>query len=178
MIPVNIRTEHQAHLKAHEIEQPSNTPASYMTDSINTELRYAGIFRRLFAIFYDCFLLTAILFIVSAVGTALNHGRAIEPGAPLYPLFVSVIFALSYLYFAWFWIHGGQTLGMKTWRMQIQTCDISVINWKTAGIRFITAILSWAIFGLGFFWAFFDRKHRCWHDLTSNTVLIDLRTRK
>lgn len=149
-----------------------------MTDPINTEQQYVGIFRRLFAIFYDCFLLTAILFIVSALATALNHGKAVETSDPLYPLFVSAIFVLSYLYFAWFWIHGGQTLGMKTWHMQIQTCDNSTMSWKTATVRFISAIFSWGVFGLGLLWAVFDKKHRCWHDLASNTVLVDMRTRK
>jgi len=35
-----------------------------------------GIFRRFFAMLYDGFLLIAILFIVSAIVTALNHGKA------------------------------------------------------------------------------------------------------
>lgn len=149
-----------------------------MTESIITGQRYAGLFRRLFAIFYDSFLLIAILFIVSAIATVLNSGKAIEPSDALYPLFVVVIFGLSYLYFAWFWIHGGQSLGMKTWRIQIQSTDNSKISWKTAAIRFITAIFSWGFFGLGFLWAFFDKNNRCWHDLTSRTVLIDLRLKK
>jgi len=149
-----------------------------MTEPIETKRQYAGLFRRLFAIFYDCFLLTAILFIVSAIATALNHGKAIEPGDTLYPFFVFVIFSLSYLYFAWFWIHGGQSLGMKTWRIRIQAIDNSNIDWKTAAIRFIAAIFSWGIFGLGFLWALFDKHNRCWHDLISKTVLIDLRVRK
>jgi uncharacterized RDD family membrane protein YckC len=148
-----------------------------MTDSIETKRQYAGLFRRLFAIFYDCFLLTAILFIVSAIATALNHGKAIEPGDSLYPLFVIVIVSLSYLYFAWFWIHGGQTLGMKTWRIRIQACDNVKIDWKTAAIRFIGAVFSWGIFGLGFLWSFFDKDKRCWQDLFSHTVLIDLRVK-
>jgi uncharacterized RDD family membrane protein YckC len=148
-----------------------------MTDSIETKRQYAGLFRRLFAIFYDCFLLTAILFIVSAIATALNHGKAIEPGDSLYPLFVIVIVSLSYLYFAWFWIHGGQTLGMKTWRIRIQACDNVKIDWKTAAIRFIGAVFSWGIFGLGFLWSFFDKDKRCWHDLMSHTILIDLRVK-
>jgi len=148
-----------------------------MTDPIATKRQHAGLFRRLFAIFYDCFLLAAILFIVSAIATALNHGKAIEPGDFLYPLFVFVIFSLSYLYFAWFWIHGGQSLGMKTWRIRIQTVDNGDIDWKTAAIRFIAAIFSWGFFGLGFLWALFDKDKRCWHDLVSHTVLLDLRVK-
>ena len=154
-----------------------------MTKPTNTEPRYAGLFRRLFAIFYDSFLLLAILFIISAIATVLNNGKAVEPSDPFYPVFVILIFSLSYLYFAWFWIHGGQSLGMKTWRIQLQSYDPEnngdgQIDWKTAAIRFFSAIFSWGVFGLGFLWAFFDKKNRCWHDLISKTVLIDLRNRK
>ena len=153
-----------------------------MSKPANTEPEYAGLFRRLFAIFYDSFLLLAILFIVSAIATALNDGKAVEPGDALYPIFVILIFSLSYLYFAWFWIHGGQSLGMKTWRIQLQSGDPEnnsneQIDWKTAAIRFFSAIISWGVFGLGFLWAFFDKKNRCWHDLISKTVLIDLRNK-
>ena len=146
--------------------------------SLPETTRYAGIFRRLFAIFYDSFLLIAILFSVSAIATALNSGKAIEPDDRLYPVFVIIIFALSYLYFAWFWIHGGQSLGMKTWQIKLQSCSDDLIGWKTAAIRFVVAIFSWGILGLGFLWAIFDGRNRSWHDLASNTVLIDLRKEK
>lgn len=151
-----------------------------MTTSIDHEkainLPYAGLFRRLFAILYDCFLLIAILFVISAFATALNQGKAIEPGDTFYPVFIIIVFSLSYLYFAWFWTHGGQTLGMKTWHIQIQSNN--KINWQTTVIRFTTAIFSWGFFALGFLWAFFDKKNRCWHDLSSNTFLVDLRDKK
>lgn len=135
----------------------------------------AGFFRRLFAISYDSFLLLAVLFIVSAIANALNHGEAIEPGNRFYPVYVLTLFLLAYLYFAWFWIHGGQSLGMKTWRIRLISEKNEAITWKTAAIRFFTALLSWGVFGLGFLWALFDGKKRCWHDISSGTVLIDLR---
>jgi len=148
-----------------------------MEKSTEKKQTHIGLFRRLFAIFYDIFLLTAILFIVSAIATALNHGTAINPDNAIYPLFVLIIFALSYLYFAWFWIHGGQSLGMKTWRIQLQSINNHKIGWKTASIRFVTAIFSWAVLGMGYLWALFDKKNRCWHDLASKTTLVDLRTK-
>jgi uncharacterized RDD family membrane protein YckC len=149
-----------------------------MGNSTEKKLIHIGLFRRLFAIFYDIFLLTALLFIVSALATALNHGAAIDPDNTIYPFFVFIIFALSYLYFAWFWIHGGQSLGMKTWQIKIVSSDEQRISWKTTTLRFVSAIVSWGVFGLGFLWAFFDKKNRCWHDLISKTVLVDLRNRK
>ena len=139
---------------------------------------YAGLIRRMFAIFYDSFLLIAILFIVTGIANALNQGVAIEPSDTFYPLYVMIVFGLSYLYFAWFWIHGGQSLGMKTWRIKLQSSDDRVISWKIASIRFFSALLSWGGFGLGFLWAFIDKKNRCWHDMLSHTELLDLRASK
>ncbi|HEB82578.1 MAG TPA: RDD family protein [Gammaproteobacteria bacterium] len=136
---------------------------------------YAGLFRRLFAIFYDAFLLLAILFIVSAFANALNQGQAIQPGDTFYPLYVFSLFLLAYLYFAWFWIHGGQTLGMKTWRIRLVSENGYPVTWKTAAIRYLTAMLSWGLCCLGFLWALFDSKKRSWHDIISGTVLLDLR---
>ena len=154
-----------------------------MKQHTTTDPRYAGLFRRLFAISYDGFLLIAILFVVSAIATAINGGKAVEPGDTLYPVLVLLIFLLSYLYFSWFWINGGQSLGMKTWRIQLKRNDQGKISdqpigHKTAAIRFFSAIISWGFFGLGFIWSLFDKQNRCWHDLSSKTVLIDLRSRK
>ena len=148
------------------------------TRQASSRLTYAGLFRRLFAVFYDGFLLTAILFIVTAIANALNHGNAIGPGDTFYRFYVFIIFTLSYLYFAWFWIHGGQTLGMKTWQIQLQSINSNKITWKTCAIRFVSAVFSWGIFGLGFLWSLFDKKNRCWHDLISKTILLDLRNKK
>ncbi|PCI08150.1 MAG: hypothetical protein COB77_02990 [Gammaproteobacteria bacterium] len=139
------------------------------------KLPCVGLFRRLLAILYDSFLLAAILFIVSAIATTINHGKAVEPGDILYPFLVITIFTLSYLYFAWFWIHNGQTLGMKTWKIQLTAENNNKINWKTTAIRFVSAFFSWGVFGLGFLWSLFDKKKRCWHDLISKTMLVDLK---
>lgn len=136
---------------------------------------HTGLFRRLFAIAYDCFLLIAIMFIVSGIATALNQGKAVESGDPLYPILVITIFALSYFYFAWFWIHGGQTLGMKTWRIRVISTEGNAISWKVAAIRYFGAIISWGLFTLGFLWSLVDKEKQCWHDMLSKTVLVDLR---
>ncbi len=149
---------------------------------VSESYRYAGLFRRLFAIFYDCFLLGALLFIVSALFTALNAiggGEAVTPGT-LYNLLLSASLAgVSFLYFGWFWTHGGQTLGMKTWRIQLVNDDAGKaannISWQQAFIRFSVAIFSWLVFSLGFVWCLLTPKKQGWHDLLSHSVLIDLR---
>ena len=147
------------------------------TKDQSSTLIYAGLFRRLFAIFYDCFLLLAILLTVTTIANALNQGQAIEAGNNLHPLYVITIFGLSYLYFAWFWMHGGQSLGMKTWQIQLKSSDNGKISWKITAIRFVIALFSWGFFGIGFLWTLFDKKNLSWHDLVSKTVLIDLRSK-
>ncbi len=149
-----------------------------MTEPTDTQPSYAGLFRRLLAIFYDTFLLTAILLVVAAIAMTINHGEPIEVSDSFRPAYVIFMLSICYLYFAWFWIHGGQTLGMKTWRIQLQSMNSNKITWKTGAIRFVSAIFSWGIFGLGFLWSLFDKKNRCWHDLISKTVLLDLRNKK
>ena len=149
-----------------------------MTEATDTQPGYASLFRRLLAIFYDTFLLTAILLVVAAIAMTINHGEPIEVSDSFRPAYVIFMLSICYLYFAWFWIHGGQTLGMKTWRIQLQSMNSNKITWKTGAIRFVSAIFSWGVFGLGFLWTLFDQKNRCWHDLISKTVLLDLRNNK
>lgn len=146
-----------------------------MTDNTNLSLEYAGLARRLMAIVYDLFLLMALIFIATAVAMAFNKGDAIEPGQPIYPFYVGGLLVVSFGFYGWFWTHGGQTLGMKTWKMKLQQENGQAITWPLALLRFITAIISWAAGGMGFLWSLFHPQRRTWHDIASRCVLVDLR---
>lgn len=134
------------------------------------------LLRRFMAIFYDLFLLTAILFLATALVNAINQGKAIDPDSPYILLLDLYLASIIFFYFGWFWTHGGQTLGMKTWKIKLISNDSDSVSWKQALTREITAVISWLCLGLGFFWSLFDRKKRSWHDMTSRTTLVDLRT--
>jgi uncharacterized RDD family membrane protein YckC len=127
-----------------------------------------GLFRRLAAIVYDTLLLAAVLFAATAAILPFNSGSAFRPDQYFYPAY---LIGVSFLFFAWFWTHGGQTLGMRAWKIKVLTTDRSFINWRQAALRFFSALLSWLFFGLGFWWILFDRQKRGWHDLLSNTSL-------
>jgi len=149
-----------------------------MTEKTNLSLNYVGLVRRLMAIIYDLFLLLALLFITTAVVMVFNQGNAIVPGHPLYPVYVTCLLIISFCFYGWFWTHGGQTLGMKTWKMKLQQINAQPITWSLAFIRFTTAVISWSAAGLGFFWSLFHPQRRTWHDIASNCVLVDLRPGK
>ena len=145
------------------------------TDTQEPFLTPVILLRRIMAIFYDLFLLTAILFLATALVNVINQGEAIDQNS-FYKLFLRFYLAgIILFYFGWFWTHGGQTLGMKTWKIKLISNDSQVINWKQALIREITAVISCFFLGLGFFWSLFDQQKRCWHDISSNSTMIDLR---
>ena len=128
-----------------------------------------GLPRRFAAMVYDSLLLVAVLFAATVLVLPLTRGLAIEPGDALHGLYVLYLLGVSYVYFGWFWIHGGQTLGMRAWHFRIRTETGAALTWRRAALRFGWALLSWAALGSGFLWQVFDREHRSWHDRLSRT---------
>jgi len=51
-----------------------------------------------------------------------------------------------------------------------------LISWRQAGLRFITALISWSFLGIGFLWIFLDPKRRAWHDILSGTQIFLIET--
>ena len=127
----------------------------------------AGLFRRLAAISYDSLLLMAILFAATTILLPFTDGEAIS--SPWYTLYLLL---LSYLYFAWFWLHGGQTLGMAAWNLRLRARRGYTFGWQETAIRFAAALVSWLALGLGFVWILFDREQLAWHDRLSHTELL------
>ncbi len=141
-----------------------------MTQSEKSQtLRPAPLWRRLGAALYDALLLFGVLFVVALPFTVL---AGITWGDPRYPLLQFVLYAVVYLYFGWFWTHGGQTLGMKTWRVRLVRRDGGRVDWLQVTVRLGVALLSWAAFGAGFLWALLNRRRATWHDLASGTELV------
>ena len=130
-----------------------------------------GLPRRLAAICYDSLLLLAVLFFAGILTLPFSSGQTLTTGTSN-PLVTSYFFIVSYLFFGWFWTHGGQTLGMRAWKIRVQTFDGQGINWWQALFRFLCAILSWGVVGLGFFWQLVGKERLTWHDRFSETELV------
>jgi uncharacterized RDD family membrane protein YckC len=129
-----------------------------------------GFFRRLAAQIYDLLLLIALLFLATALLLPFTTGEAVSPNQTLiYRVYLLVI---SFFFYGWFWTHGGQTLGLRAWKIKVLTLDQKPVNWNQAWLRFVTAMISWAFFGLGFLWILIDKNRRSWHDHLSKTALF------
>ncbi len=79
---------------------------------------------------------------------------------------------VSFLFYGWFWTHGGQTLGMRAWHLYLVKSDGKFISWKEAAIRYCAAILSWLAFGAGFIWILFNTQRLAWHDMLSGSSIV------
>ena len=141
-----------------------------MTEQNTENLPHCGLMRRLAAILYDGMLLLGLLFIVSALQLAISGG---EDASTAPDLIRSIFIVLSaFGFFAWFWLHGGQTLGMRAWRIRLQNRGGGTITLWQALLRFLVAIVSWLAFGLGFIWSLFDKEKLTWHDRYSMSELV------
>lgn len=106
----------------------------------------APLYRRLFAMLYDGLLLLAVLFIASAVPLIFTGGEAVQG----YNLLRTGYFLLiCFGFFGWFWTHGGQTLGMRAWRLQVIHEQAGTLNWLAALLRFASALPGWLVLILG-----------------------------
>ncbi|MES1926751.1 RDD family protein [Salinisphaera sp. T31B1] len=128
----------------------------------------AGLVRRLAAAVYDLFLLVGLWLLSGLLLLPFHHGQAVDGQSPwvrLYFLFI------PYLFFSWFWMHGGQTLGMKAWRMQLRALDGGPVQWYQAVIRYIAAWVSWLSI-VGVLWCVVDGQRRSLHDILSRTEVV------
>jgi uncharacterized RDD family membrane protein YckC len=90
------------------------------------------------------------------------------------PLLSTILFLSLFGFFAKFWTHNGQTLGMQVWGIRIQNTNGSAISLWQALVRFLTAIVSWLCLGLGFLWMLRDKQKRTWHDIYSESQTVQL----
>ena len=110
-----------------------------------------------------------MLFVATVVVLPLNRGQAFAPYDPVYSLYLITV---SFFYFAWFWTHGGQTVGMRAWGVRLVGRAEERVSWSECLIRFFAALVSLVPLGLGFLWAGVDREKRTWHDHISGTRLV------
>lgn len=129
----------------------------------------AGLGRRLGAMLYDFLLVVALWMLLGFVAVALNQGEANQS-----PLFHSLLLVSTFVFFAFFWMRGGMTLGMQAWRLRVQTLDGMSITLMQSLVRFVAAGVSLAALGLGYWWVLFDAERRSWPDIASQTRVVVL----
>lgn len=130
----------------------------------------AGLSRRLAAGIYDVLLLAGVLF-VAGLPLPLLPGDWLASEAGRWAL-RAYLGATSLAFFGWFWVHGGQTLGMRAWRLRVVRDDGQCLRWRDAVARFAALVVALLPLGLGVLWAGVDPQRRGWHDRLSGTSVV------
>lgn len=132
----------------------------------------SGLTRRLAAAAYDLLLLCGVLFLAGlplpTIPDDVRNSWAGQISVRVYLVSVCLLF------FCWFWTHGGQTLGMRAWRVRVVAPGGSPVTWNAAVRRFFGAILSWIALGAGFWSSLFRSDKLTWHDRLSGTRLVQV----
>ena len=132
----------------------------------------ASLWFRLFALVYDALPLLALWFFATVLALVIRGG-ALDVHQWTDKLIVQAfVVVLTGAYFVISWTRGGQTIGMKAWRLRITRPDGSAIDSKQAVIRYLVSVLSVCVLGIGFLWALFDSQRRTWHDIVAKTLMV------
>jgi uncharacterized RDD family membrane protein YckC len=134
------------------------------------QARVPGLARRLAALLYDLILLFGMLLLAATLviipASALT-GAEIRLDGWLRVLFQIYLILVGYGFFGYFWVHGGQTLGMRAWRLRLLRDDGQALSPADAGRRLLWSTLVPA--PLGLLWVPFDKQRLAPHDRLSHS---------
>lgn len=158
-----------------------------MNESNTTSALPAPLWRRLLALVYELLAVLAII-LVTVMLCLVVTGGTLDRHAGWYRAILLLAVAA---YFVWSWTRGGQTLGMRPWRLHLRMRGGGPIAWPRAVLRFailaapllltalqpvagvVTAMvapfMAWAV---DLAVAAFDRRRRALHDILAGTELL------
>lgn len=154
-----------------------------MTPLLTAPLLPAPLWRRLAALGYDLLLLIALVFITTGIVIPLytHSGLAVTdvngvirpPTWFLRGVLLPLLLLEIWAFYAWFWLHGGQTLGMRAWRIRTQTPGNHMLTMPQTLTRFGGGLLSWILLGAGYLLALV-KPYQTLHDRLSGTETVVL----
>jgi uncharacterized RDD family membrane protein YckC len=136
----------------------------------------AGFGRRLAALVYDAFLLTALLMIFTGGALFFTHGAAVMPetaGNWVYVYRAGLVLVIAG-YYALNWLRSGQTLGMRAWRLRTVSASGQTLTLPAVILRECFGLVAWAPAALGVLWLYLDPDHLALHDRLSKTRVVHL----
>ncbi|WP_442863977.1 RDD family protein [Alteromonas sp. ASW11-130] len=152
----------------------------------STSFNRASFFKRLLAMIYDTLVATAVAMCAAMVMivtlVVLFHNGGLDMGEYSQPseaiqaswqikLLIQVwVLAWVMGFFLWFWKRGGQTIGMRAWRLKIYNTKETPITWGRLILRLIASLG-----GLGTLLVLIDYKHKqSLQDRVAGTEVLQL----
>jgi uncharacterized RDD family membrane protein YckC len=152
-----------------------------VTNIFKDDLPAAPLWRRLVALLYDGLLLVALWFIVMGVliplypytGLPMEDVGGVMVPTPLIlqGLMFPLLLLVTWGFYAWFWLHGGQTLGMRAWKLVSRDVHRQPMTLLQTVSRFLAGCISTGLLGLGWLIALLPAKQTL-HDSLSSTETV------
>lgn len=163
-----------------------------MPTTLHTTDRACPLWRRLLALVYDLLIVVALMMVVGLLCQLATRGTLISTGASVsVPVWYQILqCAVVAAYFISAWRRGGQTVGMRPWRMRVTTLAGKTPSLRQCALRALIAgapllllvlqpllglrITLWAVligWAAWFAVALFNRRNRTLHDLVSQTEI-------
>ncbi|KAA3632280.1 MAG: RDD family protein [Proteobacteria bacterium] len=129
----------------------------------------ASIWRRLGAMAYDTLVLGGALFVAGIPLVAIDpQTRESFPIESAIQLYLSGVIGA---YFVVSWRRGGQTVGMRAWRLRLLDARGSTPSYRDLFVRLFAAIACLLPAGAGYWWVLFDPEREAVHDKVSKTFI-------
>ena len=121
--------------------------------------------KRIAASVYDLFLLLGVWFAVGSFAVWINGG--IIQTKWVGPLLVILS---TWIFYGYFWMNGGKTLGMAVWNFEIYSTDGGEITLKKVSIRFFSNIFTILLAGQPLALIYFSKDNLSLSDYLSKTA--------
>lgn len=128
----------------------------------------ATLLRRLAAALYDGMLLLALWMTATFPLLLITGGEAVQSDSLWYPFY---LLSITGGFHIWFWTHGGQTLGMRAWRLKVVDFHGQELDFMHACRRYLLAAFSWLSLA-GLLWCWLDKRGRTAHDILSQSDIV------
>ena len=137
-------------------------------------MKDAGFFKRVFSLIYDSLAVIGIMLSLSLLLVLINGGSTEENKFASLIQFLIITFS-GPCFYTYFWLaNNGQTLGMQAWKIQLISNN-NGLSVKDCLCRCFISIISFLIFGIGYFLILFRKDNKSLADLLTNTQIIDLK---
>lgn len=131
----------------------------------------ARLLPRIASLAYETLIVVAVLLCAGLLFYGLERTLGVPHVRLVFQLY---LVAVSGIYFVWQWMHGGQTLPMKTWRLRLVTRSGRPLSPPRAAARYALALIGAALCGATFLWALIDRDRQFLHDRLAGTRIVSV----
>lgn len=129
----------------------------------------APLGRRLGAALYDLMVVVGLLMAATALALIPSGGKAVPAHTWWFQMYL-LLWLLGY--FGYSWRVGGQTIGMRAWKLSLLQIDGSRLDWRLSARRLAAALLGGAALGAHFWWCLIDAERQSLADRLCGTRML------